>query len=142
MQVWQANDGALTVDVDRSPAELASLFRRFPQDRARLADDYEFFLTVDKSSGTPRLVDYFRRRGANEPPPWQAIGGKSTDWVEVRKVTTVTSPASTRLATLLAQRIWKTPTKVELRTAVGFPNAAATQESSTGDSWPPKPAAK
>jgi hypothetical protein len=137
MQVWQAGDGALTVDIDRSPADLVALFRRFPQDRARLADDYEFFLAIDKSSGTARLVDYFRRKGANEPPPWEAVGGKSTEWVEVRKVTTVSSPLATRLGTLLANRVWKTPTKVELRTAVGLANTATTPVA-TDESWPPK----
>jgi hypothetical protein len=137
MQVWQAGDGALIVGIDRSPADLVALFRRFPQDRARLADDYEFFLAIDKSSGTARLVDYFRRKGANEPPPWEAVGGKSTEWVEVRKVTTVSSPLATRLGTLLANRVWKTPTKVELRTAVGFANTATTPVA-TDESWPPK----
>jgi len=137
MQVWQAGDGALTVGIDRSPADLVALFRRFPQDRARLADDYEFFLGVDKSSGTARLVDFFRRKGANEPSPWDAIGGKATDWVEVRKVTTRSSPLATRIGTLLAHRVWKTPTKVELRTAVGFTDSATTP-GPTDISWPPK----
>jgi hypothetical protein len=135
MQVWQASDGALTVGIDRSPADLVALFRRFPQDRTRLADDYEFFLALDKSTGTARLVDYFRRKGASEPAPWEAVGGKSTDWVEVRKVTTKTSPLATRLGTLLAHRIWKTPTKVELRTVVGFNNNVAAPASA--GSWPP-----
>jgi hypothetical protein len=136
MQVWQAGDGALTVGVDRSPAEMSTLFRRFPQDRARLADEYEFYLAVDKSSGTAKLVEYFRRKGAQEPPPWEVIGGKSIDWVEVKKITTTSSPLATRLGTLLAHRVWKTPTKVELRTAVGFNNNAATPTASTG-AWPP-----
>jgi hypothetical protein len=121
MLVWQASDGGLTVGVNRSPVDLVQLFPRFPQDRARVADDFDFFLAVDPSSGSQKLVDYFRRKNANEPPPWQAVGGKIADWVEVRK-RSASAPA--RLQTLLANRVWKTPTVVELRAAVRPPAPA------------------
>lgn len=117
--VWQAADGRLTAGLNRSPADLFALFPRFPQDRARVADDFEFFLAAEKSSGKTRLLDYCRRKNTGEPPPWQAVGGKSSDWVEVRKLSTSASSASSRLQTLLANRVWKTPNQVELRTAVG-----------------------
>jgi hypothetical protein len=137
MLVWQGTDGGLVAGVNRSPADLATLFPRFPQDRARIADEFEFFLAIDKSTGTARIVDYFRRKGVNDPAPWQAIGGKASDWVEVRKHSTNSSPISTRLSSLLANRVWRTPTKVELRTAVGFNETANAPPKAGGSNWPP-----
>lgn len=137
--VWQAGNGSYSIAIDRSPADLIALFRRFPQDRARVADDYEFYLAVDNSSGSPKLVDYFRRKGANEPAPWQAIGGKQTDWVEVRKQASSTAPLSSRLGTLLAHRVWKTPTKVELRSAIGFTSDVANGSANQGNAGDANP---
>jgi len=145
LQVSQTSDGRYLVSVDRSPADLVTLFPRFPQERARVADDYEFYLATDRASGTAKIVDYFRRKNSTDPAPWQAIGGKATDWVEVRKQTTANSPVSTRLSTLLANRVWATPTKAELRAVVGVGDstaAAAPKSSNSSVPPPPKPGLK
>src|SRR5262249_8145633 len=44
LKIPQGGDEKFTFPVDRTPADLMALFPHFPQEKARVADDFEYFL--------------------------------------------------------------------------------------------------
>ncbi|HVJ83973.1 MAG TPA: hypothetical protein VNC50_23105, partial [Planctomycetia bacterium] len=149
LRAWQAKDKHLVLGVDRSPADLRSLFPQFPQDRLRhLAGDYDFFLALQPVSQGLQLVDFHRRaRGAGKPEakPWENLpGAQASDFVEIVYV-----PADGRaaVASSLRSRLWKTPSPVELKryaagAVVAAPVEVAKQKAAAISVPAPKPASK
>jgi hypothetical protein len=123
----------LVLGIDVSPADLRTLFARFPHDLRDLADHYEFYLSATRLPGPVQdavvLDAYYRRKTLpnrpRDPYPWElterSLPGPNRltkfDFVEVRRLAPHDASESTRRTTL-RRRLWQTPTRQELAAAV------------------------
>jgi hypothetical protein len=129
VRAWLMRDGRLVLGIDRSPAELRSLFSRFDYGRMRTrADELEYYLSLRQDQrGGAFVFDHYRRKavpagGRPDPYPWElddvslrATGQvRPIDFVEVRYVPPVTTVTTFSARPPTPRRRWQTPTPDEL----------------------------